>query len=518
MVESILSKRPILESTAADQFAARNETDVAKKRSKTSNSQGAIAVGMNHPLGIKPFGNLILSDNDAHASCVQIRKKLLGYFSILPDELILSLMQNLEANELRRLGYSSRIFSAFASQDDLWKQLFVSRAKSPRRWYGTWRRTYLEIEEANEARFQCHGFYSDTLYRPFFCASLNLTEYVSSMRTSMAESTKIVRLSECPTKDEFDNYWAFRPFIVENQEWPAWTVADLERKCGSLKFIQECVQWELSVYTQYMKNNTDESPLYLFDREFADKTELAAEYKAPDIFATDYLNALESIRPDYRWLIIGPERSGSTFHKDPNATSAWNAVIEGEKYWVMFPPDVLPPGVYTPLPNRDADESEVTSPLSVSEWILLFLRAGMSTPGYVDGFCRAGEVVYVPSGWWHLVVNLTTTVAITQNFVPLPHVMSVLKFFHNKKDQISGFRRSQSPGDNDEEDNETPEIDVLSIFIERLKTSKALPKSMLQKIEEWSNLQGESSWTKLTDGKEDSFRFGFGEDGSDEES
>jgi hypothetical protein len=96
-----------------------------------------------------------------------------------------------------------------------------------------------------------------------------------------------------------------------------------------------------------MQNNTDESPLYLFDREFADKTELAAEYKVPDIFAADYFKVLESIRPDYRWLIIGPERSGSTFHKDPNATSAWNAVIEGEKYWVMFPPDVLPPGVFT---------------------------------------------------------------------------------------------------------------------------------------------------------------------------
>ncbi|KAK9241438.1 hypothetical protein V1525DRAFT_317281, partial [Lipomyces kononenkoae] len=411
--------------------------DVPKKRSKTGSKHGAIPDRTSHPLGIKPFGNLILSDNEKPcASSVQIREKFLGYFALLPDELILSVLQKLRATELRRLGYSSRIFSAFASQDDLWKLLFVSRAKSPQRWYGTWRRTYLEIEETNEARIQCHGFYSDTLYRSFFCASLNLTEYLLSVRTTRSESTKIARLSECPTKDEFDNHWAFRPFILENQEWPKWTIADLERKCGSLRFIQECVQWELSVYTQYMKHNTDESPLYLFDREFADKTELATEYKAPDIFATDYFKILESIRPDYRWLIIGPERSGSTFHKDPNATSAWNAVIEGEKYWIMFPPDVLPPGVYT-----SDDESEVTSPLSVAEWILLFHRAAMSTPGCVDGFCKAGEVVYVPSGWWHLVVNLSNTVAITQNFVPLPHIMSVLKFFHNKKDQISGFRQ-----------------------------------------------------------------------------
>ena len=40
----------------------------------------------------------------------------------------------------------------------------------------------------------------------------------------------------------------------------------------------------------------------------------------------------------------GPERSGSSFHKDPNSTCAWNAVLRGAKKWILYPPHVTPPG------------------------------------------------------------------------------------------------------------------------------------------------------------------------------
>lgn len=72
-------------------------------------------------------------------------------------------------------------------------------------------------------------------------------------------------------------------------------------------------------------------------------------------------------RPDYRWLIAGPARSGSSFHVDPNCTSAWNATVSGKKKWIMFPPGETPPGVH---PSEDG--LDLAAPVSLIEWFLNF--------------------------------------------------------------------------------------------------------------------------------------------------
>ena len=62
---------------------------------------------------------------------------------------------------------------------------------------------------------------------------------------------------------------------------------------------------------------------------------------------------------------------------------------------------------------KKLDESEVTSPISIMEWYSNFYKeAQKSNPRPLEGICKAGEIIFVPNGWWHIVVNLEDSIAI----------------------------------------------------------------------------------------------------------
>ncbi|KAL8695987.1 MAG: hypothetical protein Q9224_003031 [Gallowayella concinna] len=340
-----------------------------------------------HPLDIKPLGNAFTEDENI--------KTKAGVFALLPDELITQIMESLDLIILLRLGCTCKALYAFSRQEDLWKILFLG------------------------------NLFSDALHRPFLCAHTSLEPYTRTIPLAN-DIPRIPNLSA----EAFANRWADKPFILTDpvRQWPVyqqWSTSVLLEKYGELTFRAEAVDWPLKVYVDYMLDNSDESPLYLFDRSFAEKMDLnvgkhdGSHYWPPECFGEDLFDVLEDQRPDRRWLIVGPERSGSTFHKDPNATSAWNAVLSGSKYWIMFPTnpsDPPPPGVYV-----SKDQSEVTSPLSIAEWLLGFHAEARRTRG-----CRE-------------VVNLSPSIAITQNFVPRAHLANALAFLKDKPDQVSGF-------------------------------------------------------------------------------
>jgi hypothetical protein len=171
----------------------------------------------------------------------------------------------------------------------------------------------------------------------------------------------------------------------------------------------------------------------------------------------------------------------------------------------MFPSHASlppPPGVIV-----SEDGSEITAPLSIAEYLLNFHKIARATPGCKEGVCRAGEVLHVPSGWFHLVLNLEESIAVTQNFVPRQRLVEVLRFLRDCPDQVSGFK----------DDVEDP----YGLFVERLREfHPELLEKALEKLGKSGG--GKKMWEALTrqdrDGTPEdaagfTFRFGGDEDG-----
>ncbi len=157
----------------------------------------------------------------------------------------------------------------------------------------------------------------------------------------------------------------------------------------------------------------DDSPLYIFDSNMLEKTGMARDYIVPHLFSEDLLKyAGEDRRPPYRWICIGGARSGTGIHVDPLGTSAWNALVAGHKRWALFPPGSVPKSVLKPKGVNSAVRwFDIVWPETQ--------RAAWEARGYpkpIDVWQGPGETVFVPSGWWHVVVNLDFTVAVTHNF------------------------------------------------------------------------------------------------------
>lgn len=71
-----------------------------------------------HPLGVKPLGNRFLADKpDARASA--------GAWSLLPDEVLMLVLEQLDEATLVTLGAACKLLYAFTRVDELWKSLFV---------------------------------------------------------------------------------------------------------------------------------------------------------------------------------------------------------------------------------------------------------------------------------------------------------------------------------------------------------------------------------------------------------
>ena len=322
-----------------------------------------------HPFGALPYGNIYMnmtSSGNGNADADSVRRNGLGnLMRCLNDDQVVSVLQFVDARSLSRVACASRFLYVSAHHDELWRDVTLRKyGKKGFSWCGTWKDTYIreELEHLQERDhdhdhnqtgkksiiFCKHkpmamkGIYSDTFFRSWLCRSFALQDSWLKVSNVQIEDANGLTSEKFVREYEEKNI----PVVVRGatKAWPAsqkWDKEYLTKQTENITFRATSgvaplpANFDMESYARYCDSATEEAPLYLFDRTFSQK--------CPDLL-DDFYPALKKScpffddeaphghdlfsllgkgkRPDHRWIIIGPKRSGSSFHIDPNATHA----------------------------------------------------------------------------------------------------------------------------------------------------------------------------------------------------
>eukprot|EP01100_Stratorugosa_tubuloviscum_P013077 TRINITY_DN6419_c0_g1_i1.p1 TRINITY_DN6419_c0_g1~~TRINITY_DN6419_c0_g1_i1.p1 ORF type:complete len:625 (-),score=203.25 TRINITY_DN6419_c0_g1_i1:138-2012(-) len=387
----------------------------------------------------------------------------LGNFSIFVlagyEEILHEFFQTLPLHTLCMLATVSRAMRFFIEDDKyVWRPLAKKMFKCNIKFKNTWRRSILEyfkhpkllkepefyypqnLQSDSTTNFNSKWFYCGKL-EPFVkkipfvdCPRINsflyrkirewvITHIDMAEFNSNFEHLERIHVNSLDYEKFVSEYDALRmPFLLcgAMDTWPAYR----DKKWFPNQFVANYGEKIFRAgpgcrmtgenYFEYMKAGAgiDERPSYLFDDEFDEKDKnLLEDYSVPKIFEHDFFELLTGSRPAYRWIVIGPSRSTTSFHFDLWHTSAWNALITGRKRWFLFPPGVHPPGLFD-WENEFNDDYGTPEPI---RWMIDYYSFIIPKLKPIECIQQPGEIIYVPSGWWHMVINLDDTIAVTQN-------------------------------------------------------------------------------------------------------
>ena len=99
-------------------------------------------------------------------------------------------------------------------------------------------------------------------------------------------------------------------------------------------------------------------------------------------------------RPAFYWMFLGGDGTRTLMHQDFLATHSWVAVLRGRKRFGLYPADAF---------DSQAGEHNRIDPDHARQ-------------ERYEGIVEAGDVVFIPSLWWHDAMNLVPTLSVTHNF------------------------------------------------------------------------------------------------------
>ncbi len=210
-----------------------------------------------------------------------------------------------------------------------------------------------------------------------------------------------------------------KPLIITDvvKSWKAstkWTIDFFRDKYGSVltdgvrdRNSGTNISMTIRDYMDYLEAGETEKSLYLIDFPLFDHPELYEDCEVP-IYCNNLLEKLpEKLLNKYGflqyiYLFMGRKESSIGLHVDDFYTQAWLGVIYGRKRFILIPPNqekFIYDGKVDAF-NPDLEKFPLYTNAKPVEFVL-----------------NPGEIIYIPSMWWHQAENLDSTIALGFNTV-----------------------------------------------------------------------------------------------------
>ncbi|CAG2103891.1 unnamed protein product, partial [Medioppia subpectinata] len=166
--------------------------------------------------------------------------------------------------------------------------------------------------------------------------------------------------------------------------------------------------WRSVQKLDYNYESNDTKILYLKDWHFVNQFPEYNAYERPVYFESDWVNEAfiaDQLSDDFRFVYMGPKHSSTPLHVDVFGSFSWSANVCGAKKWL-----IIPPGNESRIKSLNNDEMPHSFHSIDNSWT--HLRA---MNGY-EVIQKRGEIIFIPSGYIHEVVNIEDTISINHNW------------------------------------------------------------------------------------------------------
>ncbi|CAL8087997.1 unnamed protein product [Orchesella dallaii] len=190
------------------------------------------------------------------------------------------------------------------------------------------------------------------------------------------------------------------------------------RDCREMLFKEYVDYWKDYIHSGY---SSTKPCLYLKDwhivryHKMCDEPHSELPYTTPLYFQSDWLNedCDRNDIEDFKFCYMGPKGSFTSFHADVYGSYSWSANVIGVKKWYLYPPG-------TEMKFKGSGKMKY-------DWE----NPGAPGRDYIEVIQNAGECLFVPSGWHHVVWNLVDTISINHNWFNGANVCYIWKILQD---------------------------------------------------------------------------------------